>query len=209
VSATIPLALDGYTDLPPGKIANVVTCFETETNRMGAPDRSGNFAVARMASPDLDWYRALYRRIGERWLWFSRAVMPDAMLRARITAPTTEILTVAKAGETLGFAELNRATPGEVEIAMFGVVAEAQGTGAARFLMASALAEAFAPDVRRVWLHTCTFDHPAAVPFYLRCGFRAFKYALEVTDDPRLTGHVAESAAPHIPFIRPNPAQRA
>jgi hypothetical protein len=67
--------------------------------------------------------------------------------------------------------------------------------------MEHTLAGAFRPGVRRVWLHTCTFDHPAAVRFYLRAGFRAWKFAIEVSDDPRLTGALPASAAPHVPLI--------
>jgi hypothetical protein len=54
-----------------------------------------------------------------------------------------------------------------------------------------------------VWVHTCTFDHAAAVPFYVRSGFTPFKFAIEVTDDPRLTGHVPVTAGPHVALIRP------
>jgi hypothetical protein len=53
-----------------------------------------------------------------------------------------------------------------------------------------------------VWLHTCTFDHPAAVRFYLKSGFKPFKFAIEVTDDPRLRGLLPESAGAHIALIR-------
>ena len=67
--------------------------------------------------------------------------------------------------------------------------------------MTGTLAEAFRRNVGRVWLHTCTFDHPGAVRFYRRHGFRAFKFAIEVSDDPRLTGHLPETAAPQVPLL--------
>jgi ribosomal protein S18 acetylase RimI-like enzyme len=69
--------------------------------------------------------------------------------------------------------------------------------------MAGVLAVAFQADTRRVWLHTCTNDHPAAPGFYRRMGFRAYKFAIEVMDDPRLTGACPETAGPRIPIIRP------
>ena len=108
-----------------------------------------------------------------------------------------------RGGEAVGLAELDTTTPSEVEIVTFGVVPEEIGTGAAKILMDGALAHAFSGNVRRVWLHTCTFDHPAAMRFYLRQGFRAFKFAIEVLDDPRLSGFLPENAAPHVPLIRP------
>ena len=129
--------------------------------------------------------------------------MDDERLHARLAEEATEIHALEQSGEAIGFAELSRAVPGEVEIAMFGVVPEATGSGAARFLMEAVLDRAWSPEVRRVWLHTCTFDHPAAIPFYLARGFTPWKYAIEVSDDPRLSGFLPLEAAPHVPVIVP------
>lgn len=201
---TIPLALDGYTDLPPGHIANVVTYFEMRQRPTPLP--LGDEAVRRQHRPDLATYRALYRRIGEDWLWFSRAVMPDDALATLLDRRTTEIYILERNGEPQGLAELHRAEPSatDVEIAMFGVVPEATGTGAARLLMQSALAAAWQGGTERVWLHTCSFDHPAAVKFYRRSGFSPFKFAIEVSPDPRLQGFLPRSAAPHVALIEPD-----
>ena len=201
---TIELALDGYTDLPPGKIANVVTYFEmTGRPPPGKPASAlPGLSVRAVTAPTTAWYRDLYRRIGEDWLWFARAVMPNEVLAALLADPATEILTLRRDdGEAVGLAELHHGL-GEVEIAMFGVVPEATGTGAARFLMDKALDRAWESGIGRVWLHTCSFDHPAAVRFYTRAGFRPYKFAIEISDDPRLTGHLPDSAGPHVALIR-------
>ena len=131
------------------------------------------------------------------------AVMPDDKLAAILDDPATMVLALERDGLATGLAELSFAKPGEVEIVMFGVVPQATGTGAARALMDAALAETVRPGVERVWLHTCSFDHPAAVRFYLGRGFRAFKFAIEVSDDPRLTGHLPRTAARHVALIDP------
>ena len=102
---TIPLDLDGYTDLPPGKIANVVTYLEREPPRQ-APPASADFPIRHVEYPGLAWYRDLYRRIGEEWLWFSMAVMPDAELSALLNAPTTVVLALEQEGRATGLAEL-------------------------------------------------------------------------------------------------------
>ena len=199
---TIALKLDGYTDLPPGKIANVVTYLERDVPETAAPVRP-DFPIRHVEKPDIAWYRDIFRRVGEDWLWFSVAVMPDDKLAAILGDPATHVLALEQEGRAIGFAELSFATPGEVEIVMFGVVQEATGTGAARALMEAALNATMRPGVDRVWLHTCTFDHPAAVRFYLGRGFRAFKFAIEVSDDPRLTGHLPRTAARHVALIDP------
>lgn len=201
-TATIPLDLDGYTDLPPGRIANVVTYLEMRSPDAGAraPLPPG-FSVERIEQPQLDAYRALYSRIGRDWLWFSRMVMADDTLAALLADPSTEIYFLLRGEEPVGLCEIHRGAD-EAEIAMFGVVPEVTGTGAARGLMSASLDAAWQGSVGRVWLHTCTFDHPAAIPFYRKMGFVPFKFAIEVSRDPRLTGHLPESAGPHVALLK-------
>jgi hypothetical protein len=57
-------------------------------------------------------------------------------------------------------------------------------------------------SVARVWLHTCTLDCSAALSFYMKCGFRPYKRAIEVANDPRIRGMLSEDAAPQVPIIR-------
>jgi hypothetical protein len=52
-----------------------------------------------------------------------------------------------------------------------------------------------------LWLHTCTLDHPRALQFYMRSGFRPFRRQILITDDPRLTMGFPTGAAPHVPLI--------
>jgi hypothetical protein len=68
--------------------------------------------------------------------------------------------------------------------------------------MDQAVARAWAKPIRRFWVHTCSFDHPGALDFYRRSGFRAYAFAVEVADDPRLTGHLPRHAAPQVPRIQ-------
>jgi len=207
---TMEILLDGYTDLPAGKIANVVTYLEM----FGLPApwaerQRPDLALRRVIEPDVGWYRATIRSIGEAWLWFSPLIMPEARLEALLRNPLLEVYALERGGETVGIAELDRRLAGAVEISFFGVVAAEIGTGAARILMNRTLSLAFQGGTRRVWLHTCSFDHPAAVPFYLRSGFVPYKFAIEVSDDPRLAGQLPETAAPHVALIRPNRSVRS
>ncbi len=203
---TLAVSLDGTTDLPAGKIAMVVTFLAIERPPPGGPDLPGaepdGSTVTRLAEPTVAGYRALYRAVGEDWLWFSRAIMADAALQKIISAPTTDILVLRQDGKDIGIAEFDFADAGNAEIVSFGVVREAYGTGAAGKLMRTALAHAFGRDpatgrnARRVWLHTCTADHPGAVRFYRKMGFRPYKVAIEIADDPRLDGTLRADAAP-------------
>jgi ribosomal protein S18 acetylase RimI-like enzyme len=199
---TFPVLLDGYTDLPPGKIANVVTFMERRKPFTAPPSSIPGLAVRAVRAPSTEWFRDIYRRVGENWLWFSRTLMADETLAALLRRPTTAILSLEREGAAMGLVELDFSQNGEVEIVSFGVVEDLSGTGAAHMLMEAALKACFRPGIERAWLHTCSFDHPAAIRFYRRHGFEAFKFAIEVSDDPRRAGLVPETAAPHVPLIR-------
>jgi GNAT superfamily N-acetyltransferase len=195
---TLPL---GYTALPPGMLANVVVSLEMLTPPKPRPSVDADFALAPMERGDLAGYRALFRQVGEDWLWFSRLVMPDDQLAAILGDPRVESLALVIDGKRCGLLELDFREAGQCELAFFGVVKDAIGTGAGRWLMNRAITRAWARPIRRFWVHTCTHDHPAALDFYLRSGFRPFKRLVEVHEDPRLSGHLPRAAAPHIPLI--------
>jgi GNAT superfamily N-acetyltransferase len=192
---------DGYMDVPPGRLAAVVTYLEMTSAPHLPPRRMDAWPVVRIESPDLDWYRALFRAVGEEWLWFNRLRMPDEDLAAIVRHPAVEIYSLRVDGADKGLLELDRRVLPEIEIQYFGVTPDLIGQGAGSQLMRHALEQAWSHHPRRLHLHTCTLDHPNALPFYLKWGFRPWKRAVEVALDPRLSGDASASAAPHIPLI--------
>ena len=192
---------DGYSDILAGKIAAIVTHLEMTARPPQRDDPPGPWTLRKIDAPALDWYRDLHRRVGEEWLWISRLCMSDTELAAIIHDAAIEIYALALDGRDEGLLELDFREPGQCELVYFGVTASLIGTGAARFLMNRALERAWSRDVHRVWLHTCTFDHPSAVAFYQRSGFRPFRRQIEIADDPRLDGTAPRTAARHVPII--------
>ncbi|MEX2319204.1 MAG: hypothetical protein WD626_05075, partial [Bauldia sp.] len=51
VPANFPIRLDGYTDLPAGKIANIVTFLERTEPPAAPPPAHAEFAVRGVANP--------------------------------------------------------------------------------------------------------------------------------------------------------------
>jgi GNAT superfamily N-acetyltransferase len=203
---------DGYTDLAPGKIASVVTYLEMlEQPRLANVSSSGfssrgsssnEVSLRQVQNPGLDWYRALYRRAGAQWFWFSRLEMTDEQLAAVLHRSTSELFVAERERIEIGMAELDRSDPPNVEITSFALFSEAIGKGLGRPFMTALLRRAWDGAKARVWLHTCTLDGPGALSFYIKCGFHPYKRAIEVTDDPRIRGILPENAAPHVPIIR-------
>lgn len=198
-----PLA-DGYHAVPPGKLATVVTYLEMlappPPTAFAAPD---GVRLSRVTDPDPAAYRALFRRIGTDWMWTSRLVLDTADLAALISAADTEIYVPVRGDEALGLFELHVGRTDETELRYFGIVPEAIGGGLGRWLMQEGLAAAWRrPGVGRVFVHTCHFDSPQALPFYVRAGFRPYARAVEIFDDPRLAGRLPETASPLVPLMR-------
>jgi GNAT superfamily N-acetyltransferase len=160
-------------------------------------------ALQRVARPEPSWFRDLFRRVGENWIWFSRLAMQDAELAAIVHHPLVEVYVLKSGAEEAGLLELDFRTPHECELSFFGLAPPFVGSGAGRWLMSRAIELAWSRPIRRLWVHTCTFDHPAALAFYVRSGFRPFRLQIELADDPRLTGLLPRTAAPHVALIEP------
>ncbi len=192
---------DGYSDVPAGKIAAVVTHLQMTERPTLSSAPTGPWTLRHVERPDLAWYRDLYRRVGEEWLWFSRLRCPDDKLAARLHHPDVETHALVADGRDEGLLELDFRERESCEIGMFGVTAQLFGTGAGRWLMHHALQLAWSRAIKRLWLHTCTFDSPAALPFYQRAGFHPFRRQIEVADDPRLVGTAPRDVAKHVPVI--------
>lgn len=181
-------------DVPDGHVVAVVTDLE-----MVAPFPDLGPVAAMTHLPDIDpaHYLALWRRVGTPWLWMSRAQMTPERLAQVLAERGREVWVLE--GEA-GLVELYM-EGGTCEIAFFGLVPGAEGRGLGRAAMAAALARAGQAGMSLAKVSTCTFDSPAAMPFYLRCGFRATWREVHVSPDPRLSGDLPMDAAPHVPLI--------
>jgi len=200
---------DGYAEVPAGRIAAVVTTLEmlAPPPSRDLPPPFDGMQIRRVPRADLDWYRRLFRRVGEPWLWFSRLRLSDAELAAIIHDENVAIWAVSMAdgaggASDEGLLELDFREPGVCELAFFGLSTALTGRGIGRHLMTRAIAEAWQRPIRRFWVHTCTLDHPSALGFYIRSGFTPTRRQIEIAPDPRLDGTVPLTDAPQIPILR-------
>lgn len=189
---------DGLIPIPAGHVGAVVTFLEMSTRPELPEPPASPLRLERWPAFDAERYRALFRRVGARWLWFSRLQMGDAELGER----AGEIWSVVgEDGADAGLLELDFKVPESCHIRFLGLAPELAGKGHGRWLFAATLRLAWAPGVERVEVHTCSLDHPAALPAYLRAGFQAVGRAFETFPDPRRAGLVPRDAAPQLPLI--------
>lgn len=192
--ALIPVAND--------VLATIVTTLEMRRRPPLRPMPGSRFRLVRWERPAVDRYRTLFARVGAPWLWYSRLVMAEPALSAILGDPLIQVHAVIDpAGIEVGMVELDFRQPAASEISYFGLVPELAGQGHGRWLMAETLARAWNKGVERVWLHTCTLDHPGALGFYRAQGFVAVKRTIETFPDPRISGVLPRDAAPQIPLL--------
>jgi len=173
-----------------GKIESVVTSLEMTEPPTSAPLPSprAEVTVVHAVRPTVSFYRYLYDTVGEPWLWGDRRRLDDAALAAIVQDPAVEVFVVQVAGVPAGYVELDARVPGDVEIAYLGILPEFIGQKLGPYLLSFALHTAWSRGPRRVWVHTCTLDHPSALAMYERSGLRIFKRETETADDPRVLG---------------------
>ena len=190
-----------YAEVKGGELAAVVTHLEMRESPEAEIPPSP-LSLRRVEHPKPEDYRALFRKVGAPWLWFSRLIMDDAKLSAIIDHPEVELFTVANGdGRDVGMLELDFKTSGECELSFVGLFPELAGQGHGRWLLAEAVRLAWREGVKRVHVHTCTLDHPAALAAYRRAGFVPFRREIERFPDPRLIGVLPRDVAPQIPLI--------
>jgi GNAT superfamily N-acetyltransferase len=139
------------------------------------PPREG-LTVLHAKRLTVPYYRFLYHTVGKDYHWLSRGRLSDAELDAVIRHPLNEVHVLHDGGTPAGFVEFSRRVPGEAEIVQFGLMPECIGRGLGKYFLRWAIDRAWDDGgLRRLWLHTCTFDHPAPLPNYRKAGFVLYK----------------------------------
>ncbi|HEU5041100.1 MAG TPA: GNAT family N-acetyltransferase [Gemmatimonadales bacterium] len=140
--------------------------------------------IERLDDCPPSFFRYLYTEVGRQYHWTDRLSWSDERARAHLADPAVSVWLLSSPASPAGYFELKRQEDGSVEIAYFGLLPEFTGRGWGKYLLTRAVHAAWAIGARRVWLHTCTLDHPAALPNYVSRGFRPFKEEMYTANVP-------------------------
>jgi GNAT superfamily N-acetyltransferase len=121
------------------------------------------------------YYRCLYDAVGTDYHWLSRRKLLDEQLAAILNDPLNELQVLEVDGSSAGFAEFDLRQPHEIELVQFGLMPDFIGQGIGTWFLQCTINKAWSYQPKRFWLHTCTLDHPAALPTYKRAGFVQYK----------------------------------
>jgi GNAT superfamily N-acetyltransferase len=129
----------------------------------------------RRAPRDVTVNRDFYRRVGADWSWTDRLPWTLARWQQYLDQPGVETWIGYLGEDEVGYFELDRQPASGVEIAYFGLLPAYLGRGLGGVLLSEAILRAWQLRPHRVWVHTCTLDHPQALGNYLARGFAIYK----------------------------------
>ena len=125
----------------------------------------------------------LYQLVGSNWNWTDKLSWSDEQWKAFAEVDTLRTWVAYVKGSPAGYFELQQQKNKHVEIAYFGLAPKFIGQGVGGYLLSQAVKAAWAWDgTTRVWVHTCTLDHPNALQNYQSRGFEI--YQEETTTTP-------------------------
>lgn len=124
---------------------------------------------AEIASPELSQF--MFRAVGGRWQWFSRLSWSYQQWQQYLTQQQVRTWLLWVKGTPAGYIELLKHPDQSVEIKFFGLLPQFIGQRLGRPLADAAVMLASQWQASRIWLHTCSADHPSALQNYQRAGF--------------------------------------
>jgi GNAT superfamily N-acetyltransferase len=131
--------------------------------------------VDRLVNCPPSFWRYLYSEVGRAYHWFDRLPWTNEEIAEYLADPAIELWLLSIDAVPAGYFELRREPGGSIEIAYFGLLPEFVGRGLGKALLTEAASKAWQAGADRVWMHTSSLDHRAALPNYLARGFQVFK----------------------------------
>lgn len=156
--------------------AELITTYLEMTSRtqfVPAYVDDASVRIERLETVDVDFYRFLYRSVGEAWRWRDRLVMSRDELSEILCDTGTSVFVMYVSGVPAGYVELS-AQGESVEIAYFGLRDGFMGRGLGKHLLSYGIEQAWEAGAGRVFVHTCNLDGPHALQNYQKRGFRVY-----------------------------------
>ncbi len=138
-------------------------------------EKENHLDIQRMTVPLPRFNKFLYAYVGEKWNWTDKLGWSDDQWDNWVKRPELSTWLASYKGTPAGYYELEAQPENNIEIAYFGLFPEFLDRGLGAELLTAAVGSAWRLGASRIWVHTCTLDHPSALSNYKRQGFRVFK----------------------------------
>jgi GNAT superfamily N-acetyltransferase len=137
---------------------------------------------AEISSPELN--RFMFMSVGRPWQWYSRLSWKRKDWQQYLDSPDVQTWIGYLRGTPFGYFELEKTADSSVEIKFFGLLSAFIGQGLGGWLLQKTIEKSWDMEASRVWLHTCTLDHPSALDNYQSRGFTVFNVESEIEEVP-------------------------
>ena len=135
-----------------------------------------NKYLVKKIKPDFQLNKFFYKQVGKKHRWIDRLSWSDEKWINYISNKNLETYVISEKEDLAGFFELlYNPELKETEISYFGLLEEYIGKGIGGYALSEAIKKSFEKNIKRVWLHTCTLDHPNALKNYIARGMTVFK----------------------------------
>lgn len=158
--------------------SQVVTFYLEMTDRsqlLASSAPSSEWNVLRVGLPCPELNRFFYYEVGAKWRWIDRLDWTDDKWLAYVGRPELETWVAYLSGTPVGYFELEAQPSGDVQLMYLGLLPRFIGRGCGGALLTAAIERAWDMGAKRVWVHTCSLDHPSALSNYQARGFRIFE----------------------------------
>ena len=154
-----------------------ITYLEMRSASDLKPKRSNKprFSILEATVKQWEFNRFLYLFVGNRWAWNDKRNWTDEQWRGYAESDSLRTFLACDDGSPAGYYELRTDEFGDIEIAILGLAPKFIGRGLGGALLTNALEEAWRLWPKRVWVHTCTLDHPNALANYQARGMKIYK----------------------------------
>lgn len=159
-------------------ITKQVTIYFLEMNNQaelrGSSRSHPDAVIQRAEIPNPEFNRFLYSAVGGEWHWHERLSWNYTQWMQWLDRPEQETWVAYVRGTPAGYVDLERQPTGSVEIAYFGLLPQFIGQGLGGQLLTFGIQRAWDIGANRVWVHTCSLDHPSALKNYQARGLRLY-----------------------------------
>jgi GNAT superfamily N-acetyltransferase len=177
-----------YAAMPPIQVVRTYLEMLSPEQLHPAADPGEPPRLERLEECPGSFFRYLYAEVGRAYHWTDRLAWTDDQVGSHLADPDVSLWLLSSRGAPAGYFELRRHQDRSVEIAYFGLLPEFVGRGWGGYLLTLAVRSAWGLEPERVWLHTCTLDHAAALPNYLKRGFRPVRQEVYTAHLPGAPG---------------------